>query len=387
MSPQILRPIFSENQILSAADVNGIVNHARDASARHNRYLHDWGIADGLTLTAEEREDTAGTYMEVSVAPGVALDGNGREIVVAEAFRLSEDLFDQLNVAESVTDPNNPPQYPVFILGRDQSQQGTAMAPAICQGSASTRTVEGFEVTFGRVGDAAELDNQTPIQPGREISASGTSDWKILLGFVQWDGTHFTAATDEADGINRRYAGVRAADVSAPNHSLTLRSALRTVSDKAALTIDNQNGGEMRFGLQDSKGKVVPVFTVNAKGDVTAEGKILGAIAGGVQVESGVVTDGALVPLPAGITQEQIDDGEATIQVHLSPRFQQPASLPDPGANQFWQMQPLECYAQDRRVVCRVRWESTGGAPGPLILPGVCDFQVFGFVKAQAGAS
>jgi hypothetical protein len=136
----------------------------------------------------------------------------------------------------------------------------------------------------------------------------------------------------------------------------------------------------MRFGLQ-TNGLVVPVFTVNAQGDVIAKGKILGAIAGGVQIESGVITDGALVPLPAGITQKQIDDGEATIQVHLSPRYQQPPSLPGPGAGQLWVMQPLECYADvDRRVVCRALWRWTDNS-NPMVLPGVCDYQVFGFVK------
>lgn len=386
MSSQILRPVFSENQILAAADVNGIVNHARTARSRHNQHLHDWGIAHGLELVAEDRTDTSGAYKEVSLAPGVAIDGHGREIVLTETHRLSEDLFDQLNVAESVTDPADPPQYPVFLLARDQQQQRSAMAPSACLGSEPTRTVEGFEITFGRPGDAAELETQSAVAPGENLDASGVT-WKVLLGFVQWDGARFSGVADQADGIGRRYAGVRAADVSAQNDSLTLRSARRTVSDKAAVVIDNQNGGELRFGLQDSSGQVIPVFTVNAKGDVTAEGKILGAIAGGVQVESGVITDGALVPLPAGITQAQIDEGEATIQVHLSPRFQQPASLPDPGLNQVWLMQPLECYAQERRVVCRVRWQSSGAGPGPLILPGVCDYQVFGFVKAQSGAS
>ena len=145
----------------------------------------------------------------------------------------------------------------------------------------------------------------------------------------------------------------------------------------------------MRFGLQDSNGEVVPVFTINAKGDVIAEGKILGAIAGGVQVESGVITDGALVPLPAGITQQQIDDGEATIQVHLSPRYQQPASLlPAPDVGEYWTMHPLECFADDRRVVCRMLWLHTdiagaGGIISSMVLPGVCDYQVFGFVKAE----
>lgn len=382
MSAQVLRPVFSENQILSAADVNSIVNHARNAAARHNRYLHSWGIATGLELVAETREGSGGSHVEVTLNPGLAINGNGREILVGESQRLSEDLFDQLNIAESVTDPATPPRYPVLLIGRDKAQQGSALAPSLCQDNSPTRTLESFEITFGRVGDAAGLDQQTPVELSAGIAEAG--NWQILLGFVEWDGSHFSAVTDEDNGIGRRYVGLVAEDVVAPAGSLTLRTAERHAEDKAALVIDNENDGELRFGLQDSSGKVVPVFTVNAKGDVRAEGKILGAIAGGVQVESGIVSDGALLPLPAGITQAQLDSGEASIQVQLNPRFQQPASLPPRPTGDYWLMQPLECYADNRRAVCRVRWVATDGGDGPFVLPGVCDFQVFGFVKAEA---
>jgi hypothetical protein len=125
----------------------------------------------------------------------------------------------------------------------------------------------------------------------------------------------------------------------------------------------------------------VPVFTVNSKGDVIAEGKILGAIAGGVQIESGVITDGLDVPLPAGITQEQVESGEASLQIQVQPRFQQPASMPPLAAGEYWIQQPLDCRVVGRRVVCLVRWTATGAAPPPaLVLPGVCDYVVMGFV-------
>ena len=36
--------------------------------------------------------------------------------------------------------------------------------------------------------------------------------------------------------------------------------------------------------------------------------------------------------------------------------------------------------------MCLVRWELTSGAPAALILPGVCDYVVMGFVKAAEDA-
>lgn len=385
MSTPIARPVFTENQILSAADVNSIVTHARGSRARHDRFLHSWGIADGLTLQAEPRSDTSGNYVEVSVLPGMAIDGAGREIVVTESVRVSEDAFDQLNITDSANDPTQH-FYPVFIVGRDEQASPAARRTSLCQDNSSTRVQEMFRITFGSLGSAADLDKQVVPDPDAPVG-SGQAPWRILLGFVNWNGTRFVSVRNDDGGITRRYVGVRAGEVIGIGDSLVLRSAARTVSDKAALVVDNTDGGQMRFGLHDSLGNVVPVFTVNSKGDVIAEGKILGAIAGGVQVESGIITDGLEVPLPAGITQAQVDSGEATLQIQVQPRFQQPASLPAlAAATDHWMMQPLDCRVDGRRVVCLVRWESTSGVPAALVLPGVCDYVVMGFVKAAEGA-
>jgi hypothetical protein len=379
----IARPVFSENQILSAADVNAIVLHARGSRTRHDRYLHSWGIADGLELVATPRTDTLGPYVEVTLVPGLAIDGSGREIVVTASVRVSEDAFDQLNITDSANDPTKH-FYPVFIVGRDEQGSATARRTSLCMENPSTRVSESFFITFGALGSAADLDNQIVRDP--DVPAgSGQAPWRILLGFVSWNGTRFVSVRNADSGITRRYVGVRGGEVTGLGDGLVLRSTPRTVSDKAALIIDNTDGGQMRFGLHDSLGNVVPVFTVNAQGDVIAEGKILGAIAGGVQVESGVITDGLEVPLPAGITQAQVDSGEASLQIRVNPRFQQPASLPPLAAGNYWLMQPLDCRVDGRRVVCLVRWVPTAGALPAMVLPGVCDFVVMGFVKSAEG--
>lgn len=388
MSAEIVRPIFNENQILRAADINNIVSHSQGTDVRHNRYLHQWGIAYGLRLEDEAREDTGGSFVEITVTPGIAIDGTGREIVVTEPVRLSENTFDQLNV-ENTGGSVETNFYPVYLVGRDLQETATLTRPSACETGGPNRVQEAFDITFGRVGDAAELDDQITPELGAAATTTGTRNWRVLLGFVTWDGTHFVSRSDAADGISRRYVGVKAADVAGFGDGVTVRSADRRESDKAALVVDNENGGEMRFGLQDARGTVVPVLTVNAQGDVKAEGRILGAIAGGVQIETGIITDGMEVPLPVGFTQELIDSGDATIQVQLQPRYHQPASLPPLAANEFWIMQPLQCFAVGRRVVCLVRWEDTSGATVPpfLIRPGVCDYIVMGFLKSESGGN
>jgi hypothetical protein len=378
-----MRPYFHEGQILGAINLNGVVDHARNRHARHDRYLHSWGIADGLRLEGAARQTPAGEpYVEITVTPGVAVDGSGREIVISAPERLSEDLFDQLNVAISDTEA----RYPVFLIGRDQSPRASETPLFVCQQRQPANLIEGFEITFGRVGDAAELDKQQTVEvdagPGGGI---GQVAWRTLLGFVKWNATikRFTEVFVESDGVGRRYAGVRADDVIARGGSLALRSATRTENGKPAIVIDQNNGGEMRFGLQDSTGKVVPVFTVTASGDVHAEGKITGAIAGGVQIETGVATDGVLLPLPKGIKQEQVNAGQVLLQIRVTPHYQElPLTPLPPAGTTRWLMTPIECRTEDRRVFCRSRWAWSDGS-NPTDLPGACDYLVMAFVAAK----
>ena len=93
------RPTFFEGQIVAAADLNGVVEGARVTLAQHERYLHLPGIAEGLAMTATDRQTLAGeSYQDIVVQPGLAVDGTGRHLVVADAQRLSEDAFDELNL-------------------------------------------------------------------------------------------------------------------------------------------------------------------------------------------------------------------------------------------------------------------------------------------------
>ncbi len=128
-------------------------------------------------------------------------------------------------------------------------------------------------------------------------------------------------------------------------------------------------------------GAVEPVFSVNAKGDLTIAGKFTGAVTpGSVQVQSGVAMDGMLLPLPPGVAQEMLDEGKATVHVHATARV--PASLP-PDNVSAWAGCPLECTVDaTRRVRCTVRW--IAGAAVPVDLPGACDYLVVVSVAAAA---
>lgn len=381
MSDPIVRPVFFEGQILAAADLEATVGHARGEAARDRRVLHTPGIATGLALTGQDRTTNTGErFQEITLSAGVAVDRTGRQIVLAADTRLDELLFvDQgVQVKKEVE-----ALYPVFVRGRDV--QAPLEPSAACATTGPTRITESAEIEFGRPGSELEINNGEPPEP-----ADGVSDPSelVLVGFVQWDGAlqRFKRAVLVSNGIGPTFAGALADEVAARNGLLTLRS--RREVDKPALAIDEADDGALLFGPQDAKGRVVPVFKVDAKGNVTAQGKIESAAtpAGTVLVQSGVITDGVILPLPPGVTAGDVAAGRVALHVQLTalpPGTNQPPGGPPPGTTPSWVAVPLECELDQasRRVRCRFRWLNVSSPPssGGIAFkdyPGACSYQV-----------
>src|SRR5256885_12384343 len=112
------RPAFFEGQVLAASDLAAIVDHDRTHAARHDRYLHDWGIAEGLTLTTEPRSDpdTNATFVAVTLQPGMAVDGTRRGGLVTPSGPPSGALFPEVKRAPP---PTGQPS-PAFPAGPDR---------------------------------------------------------------------------------------------------------------------------------------------------------------------------------------------------------------------------------------------------------------------------
>jgi hypothetical protein len=74
-----VRVRFADRQFLQAADLQAEQRYHREMRWRHNRALHSWGVVAGLTVSVRAVKNGRG---EVTVLPGMALDGYGRELVV-----------------------------------------------------------------------------------------------------------------------------------------------------------------------------------------------------------------------------------------------------------------------------------------------------------------
>jgi hypothetical protein len=380
MANPIERPSFYEGQIISGADLNATVDHARGQTARHERYLHVWGIAEGLELkSANKKTATDVPYVEITVAAGMAVDASGREILLPSAARLPDEVFDQSNVSVGQL-PGVIVWYPVFITGLDRVPSAPVLSAGACGSTEPNRWQESVEFYFGRPGDE-KRDPDAAADAASGPDSGFTTPRRVLLGFVRWDATitRFVEAKPAFDGIGRRYAGVRADTIAARGGSLAMRTQLEVSKGKPGLTLSEDGDGLLAFGPLSAAGTLAPVFSVNAKGDLTIAGKFTGAVTpGSVHVQSGVVMDGLVLPLPPGITQEMLDTGKAIAHAHVTTRT--PASAP-PNTTTVWAACPLECSVDaTRRVRCIVRWIQSAGAP--IDLPGECDYVVLVSVPA-----
>ena len=385
MSDPVARPVFFEGQILGAIDLQETVEYSRGRDARHARYLHTWGIASGLDLTKKPKQlEISGNtfdYNEIWLSPGIAIDGRGREIIVPEARRLSENDFDQLNVAVQ----DKEALYPVLLVGRDRSAPASTFMMGDCASSEPTRQLEDFAITFRGPGEDLDLADQTPPDISDGPGNGATNVWLILLGYVTWDNTikKFTDFKVVSNGIGRRYAGVLADEVAARGGSLMLRTRAKSESGKPALVLDDTDG-ELKFGLLNAAGVVTPVLTVKSNGDIITPGVVQSkSSSGAVYVQSGIATDGVVLPLPTGVKPEDVAPGKGTLHVQVSMRVE---GLTQTNPAGDWVPVPLECSVDaDRRVRCRIRWVQIAAAPNFEDLPGVCNYVVLVGIPATGG--
>ena len=368
MTPE--RPAYFEGQILAAADLTAAVDYGRGQVARHDRYSHSWGIAEGLELTWNT--DVTGSFVNVTLGPGVAVDGTGREIVVPTQVTLSTQDFAAANPSALAR------AYPILLHGLDSTAPAPALTTGSCGGTSQpTRTQETFGLTYGALGSDLNLDQQKVPDESAGPSPDVTQHWEILVGHVQWDpsSSHFSGA----DNAGRRYAGVMADTVAARGGTLTLQSQPAAIPGQPALVIGG-NPPVLTFGLYKGGTDVNALLTVTAQGDVIATGAIKGAITpGDIRVQSGSITDGLIIPLPQGITQDQVDQGTVIVHLYLTPHT--PQSTPA-----TWYV-PIDCSVDSgRQLTCQVIVGASSTFPGsPLPQSGVADYLIV--VTVPSGAS
>jgi hypothetical protein len=383
-----LRPIFYDGQILNASDLGNSVGYGRDQVARHERYLHSWGIADGFDLSTASVPGAS--YVNVTVAAGVAFDGRGRELVLT-----SPQIINPLDfIAAHVYDPTSlDPWYPVYVQGTTVAQPAAAALGA-CAGTNPTTQGEGVLFNFG---PPSPPNNST--SPYNVIGPADPTDppnsappWNILIGFVKWDpvASQFTdAQAVNGSGVSPRRAGVQAARVEAQGGALTLQTS-DVPASRLMLVLEETVGntlGAMTFGPDNGKGGVKPLLQINTNGDLTVFGKIGSATPlapGSISVQSGIATDGITLPLPAGVADADVTAGKVVLHIQVTPIVPEP---PLPPSTDPLFVVPLACYVDgSRRVRCRLRCFFTAALTSADVA-GTCHYTIVATAAAGGTSS
>lgn len=368
----VTRPLFAEGQILAAADLAALAAYPRGRDERHNRFVHRWGVVHGLTLEVEDAETSAGTpYKKVFLEPGMAIDAEGREILVTERVSLDKARFALAIGSGAKKDV----AYPVFVSSQFRSAQPSGLAPvgACATGNGGSSgggaMEEGFEYSFGQPGD-----EDSEVQPG-PLSAEATADdagspMPVLVGYVTWS----EAAKDFADRDaklavrKRRFVGLNAGTIAGDGNQILVHPKAALAAGDAVVQVaqDDALGAKFCFGTYKSADEIECLLSVDSAGNVIAKGTLTGTQSGNsVQVQSGLASHGMVLPLPPGVTQTQVaTDGGPPVHIQVTPEIDRAAS-PDPAGDFAALVQ--ECRVdRDRRVHCRICWVSlpmgSGGA-------------------------
>lgn len=232
---EIKRLNYYQRQYLGAADFKAEQAYHRNMRRKHNLAHHTWGIVVGLELVERAEEGTGG--VSVFVQPGVAVDGYGREIIVAQPHKLDPkdfSRFDTLNKRE------------IWIAYTEERFQRPASGYESCGDDEQlARVRETYEIVVqpepppddGILVDGKLVQPQPPppsvpdpnvlsIPADRSVPYQQMEEgarvprWLVRLGSVNWDGTAgkqmFVAAGETFLTLGRRYLGVVAEEVMSP---------------------------------------------------------------------------------------------------------------------------------------------------------------------------
>jgi hypothetical protein len=381
----IQRPNFYDGEILDANDLNLSLSYARDQLARHERYFHSWGICNGFGLSFNNGV--------VTVAAGVAVDVEGRELVLLAPQQLDPAGFSSAQVFDP--DPSQKDAwYPVFVRALVNNVSPASNMGACPSSSQPTAKSEDVQFIF-KASWAVTNNTASPAtpKPGGLSDTPTAGDDDILIGFVQWNPSpspgQFSNAqnstvppttTPPTPSINRRLAGVVASRVEGIEGALTLQTrenpgGLKVVLQEAS----GSTLGSLTFGSPDPSGKLLSLFQVDSDGNLVVKGSIKSdtpLAPGTVSIQSGLATDGVILPLPPGVSEPDVTSGAIALHIQVTPVLPDVSQNTPPGPFAAF---PLTCHVgRGRRVQCLIRTLSAplvlATGPGIVDSPGSCHY-------------
>ncbi|MCZ8067198.1 MAG: hypothetical protein O9287_14965 [Microcystis sp. LE17-20D] len=229
MTDSIKRLNYFNGQFLRAPDFTEEQTYHLEMGRRHNQKLHTWGIADGLKL-----QYTIGSS-QIEIAEGMAIDSEGREIVLVNKVNRDLSTFPGKTVY-------------ITIAYNERKVDET-----------KETGVEGFT----RVQEIPNINVSENPPSADQLSL------QLILGRVTVNSEGKITATDEGEGVNRRRAaGVVAGDLEA--RSLTLTDTNVDPSQWSRMRLGAAGRADLQSNLRVT-GNLEVTGTVDGR-DVSADG-------------------------------------------------------------------------------------------------------------------
>ena len=225
----IVRVQYRERQRLTSADLRAEQDYRLGLGGRHHLSHHDWGVVRGLCVQGKE-----GAYM---LAPGIAIDGYGREILVDQAAPLPAlnlqqcayvllhycDQPEQVPPGRACADEPGPRVRQRYALLANESARSLQAIPDIADARAAgtPAQVAPWPVVIARVGDGCPAQaGPNAVAPPRidyaytryvrhraSLVRSPTGRAVLQLGLTgRSDVYHFALETAHGDALERRVA-------------------------------------------------------------------------------------------------------------------------------------------------------------------------------------
>jgi hypothetical protein len=313
ITDDIKRLYFYEKQFLGARDFTDEQSYHIEMRRRHLIAHHNWGIVAGLGVVQDSNS------LIWSVQPGMAVDGYGREILVFDPEPL-----DIQSIADQLVNESPPVFLKVWIAYQIEKANQPAAGFSVCDlPDQFMRTRETFRLIYqdDPPFDLRKGADPTKKDPGLEdnwppayqdLPDDPGVRWPVYLGTLRWDPVQKIITgidlIDSKDNQARRYVGVIAEEIEAPNNKLTIRGRgnsrpLTTNENGVPVTIEGSLEVERQF-LADTDANVVGSLGVGI-GTAKADTKL--QVSGGVDssLDNGT---GFLVIGPVGGKNLVIDD-------------------------------------------------------------------------------
>jgi hypothetical protein len=214
---------YREGQLLRAGDLTAEQAHRLALRRRHDRGSHVWGIVTGLALE--------GRPEGVLVNEGVAADGYGRVLVVAQPLLIAAATIEPLAAAADVR------AIDVWLLYDRVPATPPRAGRSDCGPGRHSRWREAPKLRLTTLEDPdAEVDERRPVEvPGADLAAGPEApspdnpdrEWPVRLGRVTWD-----AGRLQVDLAGRPLAGLLGEAVVAPAGNARLQVGSEAPGDR-----------------------------------------------------------------------------------------------------------------------------------------------------------